>query len=122
MAFSVKVRGLLVIILVLPLMIPMLSFDSQGDGSINNSSDNKLSSDLDEPLDDNPARIGLIVHFKDGPRDSDKELVKNLGFTIKRTFHVIPALSITGPTNRLDDLLDLNRVTYIEREWLRYTN
>jgi hypothetical protein len=80
MAFSVKVRGLLVIILVLPLMIPMLSFDSQGDGSINNSSDNKLSSDLDEPLDDNPGRIGLIVHFKDGPRDSDKELVKNLGF------------------------------------------
>jgi serine protease AprX len=114
MAFSVKVRGLLVIILVLPLMIPMLSFDSQGDGSSNNSSDNKLSSDLDEPLDDNPGRIGLIVHFKDGPRDSDKELVKNLGFTIKRTFHVIPALSITGPTHRLEDLQEMNRITYIE--------
>ncbi|WP_455392169.1 S8 family serine peptidase [[Eubacterium] cellulosolvens] len=105
---------LLIVGLLLLLIFPLPTAKTSNVDSDEVNPGSKLCSDLTKPLAKNPATIDLIIQFKDGPRDEDKRVVEKLGFSIKRTFHVVPALSVHGPTSRLDELLAHNRVTFVE--------
>ena len=80
----------------------------------NLSSPSKICSDLDAPLAKNPESVRLIVQFRDGPTPTDQGFIEGLGFSIQRTFHIVPALSVYGPTAALDDLLASDRVVFVE--------
>jgi serine protease AprX len=114
MANSGSLTGSIIIILVLSAIIPIFSISSADNDTDFENPSSKLSSDLDEPLSLDPDNIALIVQFKTDPSGSDEDFVKGLGFDIKRRFHVVPALSIFGPTNKIDLLIRSDRVTYVE--------
>ena len=102
--------SLLVLIILGPFTFEAIpNYEAETPGSIQ-----KLCADMNAPLTKGKAKIDLIVQFIDGPSQSDKVFVENLDFTIKCTFHVVPALSIQGPTKELEELLKYERVTFIE--------
>jgi serine protease AprX len=114
MGDSKAVVGFTIFILVFTMLIPLASLNSNGNYVAQVEVTDKICSDLIEPLSKGEENIGLIVQFKDGPRSTDRSFVRDLGFDIKRSFHVVPALSIFGPTSKLDSLLKNNRVTFVE--------
>jgi serine protease AprX len=81
---------------------------------ISNESMAKLSPDLNKPMANENTEIGLIVQFKDGPTNADKAFIESLGFSILRTFHVVPAYSMIGPKSAIETLEAHKRVKYIE--------
>lgn len=74
----------------------------------------KLSSDLDGQDEIEDGVVSYIVQFRDGPRSSDTHFLEDLGFTIRRTFNAVPAISIEGPAGLLDRIIENERVTYVE--------
>jgi serine protease AprX len=97
-------------ILLLPL--PIRGDDSTSFSELEINS--KLSPDLKKPLLETYGDIRLIIQFYDELKESDKELVEGLGFTIQRTFHVVPSLSVNGPVSAIEDLQKNKRIKYIE--------
>jgi serine protease AprX len=109
-----RTLGFIITILILSSFIPIFPASTSNQELDNVEPTSKLSSDLDAPLAIDPENIGLIVQFRSGPSGSDEAFVRQLGFRILRTFHFIPALSIYGPTGKLDNLISSDRVTFIE--------
>ncbi len=75
---------------------------------------NRVSDELTEILEDESEMVSLIIQFKDGPTDNDNDYLKDLGFSIRRTFSVVPSISVDGPKVLIDKLLDNDRVIYVE--------
>ncbi|MEA3558178.1 MAG: S8 family serine peptidase, partial [Candidatus Thermoplasmatota archaeon] len=73
----------------------------------------KLSRDMVTP--DEKGSVSLIVQFVDGPKERDIDLLEELGFSIRRTFTAVPAVSVDGPYGMLEQLLERDRVIYVER-------
>jgi serine protease AprX len=74
----------------------------------------RISKDLLERENSADGKVSYIVQFRDGPLDSDRRFLENLRFSVRRTFHVVPAISIEGPAGITDMILENERVTYIE--------
>ena len=74
----------------------------------------RLSGDLDEVLSSGTDMVSLIVQFRDGPTDGDREFVEDIGFSVRRTFTVVPAISVEGHPDLIARLLDNDRVKYVE--------
>ncbi len=74
---------------------------------------NRISKELEEYTDEDT--ISLIIQFRNGPLASDREFLEKTGFSIRRTFHVVPAISVEGPADLIENLVDNPRVSYIER-------
>ncbi len=74
----------------------------------------KISRDLIDIEADEEGMASFIVQFRDGPTGSDRSFLEDLGSTIRRTFHVVPAISIDGPFQLIDMIIENKRVTYIE--------
>ncbi|MGA1872787.1 MAG: S8 family serine peptidase [Thermoplasmatota archaeon] len=74
----------------------------------------RLSGDLDEVLSSGTDMVSLIVQFRDGPTDGDREFVEDIGFSVRRTFTVVPAISVEGHPDLIAGLLDNDRVKYVE--------
>jgi serine protease AprX len=75
---------------------------------------NRVSNELTEILEDEKEMVSLIIQFRDGPTDNDNYYLKDLGFSIRRTFNVVPSISVDGPKVLIDKLLDNDRVIYVE--------
>ncbi|MBN1540194.1 MAG: S8 family serine peptidase [Candidatus Thermoplasmatota archaeon] len=74
----------------------------------------RVSTELDRVLSTEQESISLIVQFTDGPTDKDRKFLEDLGFSVRRTFRMVPAISADGPSSLIDRLLNNERVTYIE--------
>ena len=114
MKFRYLVSILLMILFVAPGFVPQVSMgisETTPDALLEKS---RLSPDLENPIPDEKNEIGLIVQFASGIRPSDREFAESLGFSIKRTFHIVPALSIWGPQDALTNILENDRIIYIE--------
>ncbi|MGA1866218.1 MAG: S8 family serine peptidase [Thermoplasmatota archaeon] len=74
----------------------------------------RLSFELERILHTDRERVSLIVQFRDGPTDKDREFLEDIGFSVRRTFKVIPAISVDGHISLIERLLDNERITYIE--------
>jgi serine protease AprX len=74
----------------------------------------RLSRDLDKVLSSDTELVSLIVHFRDGPLGSDSSFLEDLGFSIRRTFSVVPAISVDGSREMIEKVLENDRVAYIE--------
>ena len=74
----------------------------------------RIGEDLEKALLDGRLELSLIVQFDDGPDDKDREALEGSGWTVMRTFHVVPGFSVKGPVPLLEALLDVPGVVYIE--------
>ncbi|MBN1390726.1 MAG: S8 family serine peptidase [Candidatus Thermoplasmatota archaeon] len=74
----------------------------------------KVSPELVRILSTDRDSVSLIVQFRDGPAEQDRELLEDLGFSIRRTFRVVPAISMDGPPGLIEKLVEEERVTYVE--------
>jgi len=83
-----------------------------GDGSTAGTM-NRLSRDLERGIEEDV--ISLMIQFEDGPLPSDSGFLERTGLSVRRTFHVVPAISVEGPAELIDRLLENPRVTYVER-------
>ncbi len=65
----------------------------------------RISSDLSYQGTSDNGMVSYIIQFKDGPNSNDAEFLKDIGFSIRRTFNVVPAISIEGPEGLLQKVL-----------------
>ena len=105
---------LLMLLFVAPGSVPQTSKGISGSapGSILERS--RLSPDLDGFLQEEKDEIGLIVQYASEIRSGDLEFLGSLGFSVQRTFHIVPALSVLGPLDALSHLLENDRIIYVE--------
>ncbi|MGA1793857.1 MAG: S8 family serine peptidase [Thermoplasmatota archaeon] len=103
------------IILVLGMLIT-LPPSGEGAGGSNDFRfpGSKIAKDLDNVIGPDTEEVSLIVHFRDGPGDHDREFLERTGFSVRRTFSVVPAISVDGTSDLIDILLENERIIFIE--------
>ena len=101
------------LILMVPITLPGGSGQVQEEISADRLSP-KLSLDLAQPSNDGRSVIKLIIQFKGDLDGSEKLFLEGLGFSISRSFHVVPALSVRGPVSMIDRILENPDVIYVE--------
>ena len=74
----------------------------------------RYSADLERPTEDGRVEIELIVQFHNDLDGTEKLFLEGLGFSILRSFHVVPALSVRGPTSMIYLILENPEVSYVE--------
>ncbi|MDG6225871.1 MAG: S8 family serine peptidase [Candidatus Thermoplasmatota archaeon] len=95
------------------MMVLIMSIDHSDAGTIPSFTHRgRISPDMANVLPE--GKVSLIVQFRDGPLYEDREFLEGLGFTIRRTFEAVPAISIDGAHHLIDRVLDNDRVTYVE--------
>ncbi len=97
--------------------ISIVVSDPQAEKSTMERIIDRVSPDLIDEDDSTTLENGMvsyIVQFRDGPVSRDRAFLENLGFSTRRTFNVVPSISIEGPPGLLEKILENDRVTYIE--------
>ncbi len=110
-------KRITMLIAVIVMVLPVILSGGSSQGSIG-LSDNwalpRMSNDLEIVANDGRAEIELIVQFNGDLDGSEKLFLEGLGFSILRSFHVVPALSVRGPTSMIDRILENPDVSYAE--------
>jgi serine protease AprX len=75
----------------------------------------RVSNDLLNNDESELESVSYIIQFRDGPDTSDQKYLEDLGFTVRRTFTAVPAISVEGPVGLIDRILENARVTYLEK-------
>jgi len=114
MKYRYLFSGLLLLLLVAPGFVPPTSTGGSVTAPDAIFEKTRLSPDLYGPLQTEKNDIGLIVQFAPGIRNRDIEFIKSLGFSVQRTYKIIPALSIHGPREAMSLLLENERIIYVE--------
>ncbi|MGA1822628.1 MAG: S8 family serine peptidase [Thermoplasmatota archaeon] len=112
MRFKGSISAALAAVLLLLVLAPASGRSEPGISSIDPMT--KIASDLRDVEASDDGTVSLIVHLKDGPTNSDKSFIESLGFSVRRTFTVVPGYSVDGPLNMIDRLAQSNRVVYVE--------
>lgn len=74
----------------------------------------QLDPQLETLRQQNPdAVVNLLVHVNGNPKDC-AQAARELGFTVRHTFHLIPLLALQGPVHALDTLCQAPWASRIE--------